>query len=209
MFVNTFFRRTLFNFLSIFIIFFIYYFLFKNLYTSNEIIISFAVHPFNLCEKYPIIWYYIKLLYIPVTLIASLICINTLYSSLFTKKKVIEEKSNVIKSDLHLKIFNDKNNNLIIPEAGLYQNFLITGTIGSGKTSSVMYPFTKQLLQYEYKNPYKKLGMLILDVKGNYYSRVKKYAEYFDRVNDLIVIEIRTVMLNTIRWINPILNLRF
>lgn len=208
MFVNTFFRRALFNLLSVSIVFLVYYLLFRGLYTSDEVIFSFAVHPFNICEKYPEVWFYIKIAYIPITLIGSLICINTIYSSFFTKKNVVEEKSNVKKSDLYLKIFNEKKD-LIIPEAGLYQNFLITGTIGSGKTSSVMYPFTRQLMQYKHKNPYKKLGMLILDVKGNYFAQVKKYAEYFGRSDDLMVIEIRSEKLNIIHLISQISSLQF
>ena len=28
----------------------------------------------------------------------------------------------------------------------------ITGTIGSGKTSSAMYPFTRQLIEYKFNN---------------------------------------------------------
>ena len=196
MFVNTFFRRVIFNLFFLSIVFLACYLFFRPIYISDEVIISFVVHPFNICEKYPDIWYYIKLTYIPVTLIASLICINTIYSSLFKRKKITKNKSSIKKADLCLKIFNE-DNDLIIPESGLYQSFLITGTIGSGKTSSVMYPFTKQLIQYKCKNPYKKLGMLILDVKGNYYSQVKKYAEYFGRKDDLIVIEIRAEILNT------------
>ena len=82
------------------------------------------------------------------------------------------------------------NENIYVPEAGLYQNFLITGTIGSGKTSSAMYPFTNQLLEYNSINVDKKIGMLILDVKGNYYKQVKKYAEKYGLLNDLIVIEL-------------------
>ncbi len=80
------------------------------------------------------------------------------------------------------------NSNVIVPESGLYQNFLITGTIGSGKTSSSMYPFTKQLLMYNKNNRDKKIGMLILDVKGNYYRQVYEYAKKFDLLDDLIVI---------------------
>ncbi len=45
------------------------------------------------------------------------------------------------------------------------KTFLITGTIGSGKTSSAMYPFTRQLLEYNSNNLDKKLGILILDAK--------------------------------------------
>jgi len=70
----------------------------------------------------------------------------------------------------------------------LYQNFLITGTIGSGKTSSAMYPFTEQLIKYNSENPTDKIGMLILDVKGNYYNQVKNYVNFYNLQDDLIVI---------------------
>ena len=81
---------------------------------------------------------------------------------------------------------------IYLPETGLYQNLLITGTIGTGKTSSAMYPFTEQFLKYNELNPYNKIGMLILDVKGNYYEQVKKYAEKYNLIEDLIVIELGT-----------------
>ncbi len=83
-------------------------------------------------------------------------------------------------------------NNIYIPESGLYQNFLITGTIGSGKTSSAMYPFTKQLMEFNHQHPKNKIGMLILDVKGNFYQQVKKYANKFQLEKDLIVIELKS-----------------
>ncbi len=194
MFVNTFTRRVVFNSVFLAILSFFYFSLFYDIYTSQTVIISFAVHPFNICEKYPEAWSYIKLLYIPTTIISSLICINIIYSSLFTREKIVHKKSNLNPSDLNLKIFNNDNKNIVIPEAGLYQNFLITGTIGSGKTSSVMYPFTRQLIKYHCNDSNKKLGMLILDVKGNYYSMVKKYATYYGRKEDLIVIEIRSAI---------------
>lgn len=77
---------------------------------------------------------------------------------------------------------NVKNNQpAIIPEKGLYQNILITGTIGTGKTSSAMYPFVNQLLK-------KNLGMLILDVKGNFHNKVKEFAKLYNR--KVIVIEL-------------------
>ena len=85
-----------------------------------------------------------------------------------------------------------KNNIISIPESGLYQNFLITGTIGSGKTSSAMYPFTRQLLEYNSLNPKNKIGMLILDVKGNYYNQVREYATKFNLLDDLIVLELNS-----------------
>ncbi len=51
-----------------------------------------------------------------------------------------------------------------------------------------MYPFTKQLLKYNSDNPNDKIGMLILDVKGNYYNQVKNYVDFYNLQNDLIEI---------------------
>lgn len=53
-----------------------------------------------------------------------------------------------------------------------------------------MYPFTQQLLKYNSMNPEKKIGMLILDVKGNYYEQVKRYAEKYNLQKDITVIEL-------------------
>lgn len=85
----------------------------------------------------------------------------------------------------------EENDEIIyLPEKSLYQNILITGTIGTGKTSSAMYPFTKQLIKYSYNNTNEKLGMLILDVKGNYYKKVLEFSKEFNREDDVIVIEL-------------------
>ena len=55
-----------------------------------------------------------------------------------------------------------------------------------------MYPFTRQLLEYNSNNLDKKLRILILDAKRNYYNQVKKYAKQFNLLNDLIVIELNS-----------------
>ena len=115
---------------------------------------------------------------------------------MYTKKQnkdnlKLRKKSN---DNLELLIgFNEKlNQDVYIPEKGLYQNFLITGTIGTGKTSSAMYPFTRQLMEYNFNNPENKIGMLILDVKGNYYEQVKNYAKKYNLEKDLIVLELNS-----------------
>ena len=53
-----------------------------------------------------------------------------------------------------------------------------------------MYPFTKQLIYFKSNIEDEKIGMLILDVKGNYQYQVKEFCEEFDRNDDLIVIEL-------------------
>ncbi len=79
---------------------------------------------------------------------------------------------------------------LSVPEKGLYQDFLICGGKGTGKTQSCMYPFTKQMIYYKAYNENEKAGMLILDVKGNYTREALKCAEQVNRAEDVIVINL-------------------
>jgi len=159
-----------------------------------------------------LLWKYIKIAFIFTYIFSNFIFSNFLFNIFFIKifsnifqnyKNKINSKNKNIKniSKLNLLIGEDyiKNEKIYIPESGLYQNFLITGTIGSGKTSSAMYPFTKQLLEYNSKYTEDKIGMLILDVKGNYYNQVLKYAKLYDLEKDLIVIE-----LNSNNFYNPL-----
>ncbi len=55
-----------------------------------------------------------------------------------------------------------------------------------------MYPFTEQLLKYNSKNLNKKIGMLILDVKGNYSEQIREYTTKYNLTNDLITIELNS-----------------
>lgn len=79
---------------------------------------------------------------------------------------------------------------IIVPEKGLYQDFLICGGKGTGKTQSCMYPFTKQMIFYKAYSPQEKSGMLILDVKGNYTKEALKCANMVNRGDDVIVINL-------------------
>lgn len=179
-------------FLSIFFI--IGFIIFSPLYKSNSIYISYGLVPYDICKKQPELWQTLKIIFIISNFITLTFLSNTIYSKLFKFQNLKSETSypqTINKCELKLLIGKDKNNNIIyIPEKGLYQNILITGTIGSGKTSSAMYPFTKQLIYYKNNYDEEKIGMLILDVKGNYQYQVKKFCKEFDRTDDLIVIEL-------------------
>ena len=43
-------------------------------------------------------------------------------------------------------------------------------------------------MEFNFHNPNQKIGMLILDVKGNFYKQVLKYAKDYQLEKDLIVI---------------------
>ena len=166
----------------------------KPIFQAQELIITYGLKPFDICESNAKLWQYIKLMYIITFFTSNLICSNFVYNKIPIKKKT--EKHLDTKNDDKLKLligYNQKTKEKIyIPKSGLFQNFLITGTIGSGKTSSAMYPFTKQLIKYNYLNPNSKIGMLILYVKGNYYNQVEKYAKKYNLEDDLIVIELNS-----------------
>ena len=170
------------------------------IFKSNQIIITYGLHDFNICEKNPDLWNFIKITFIISYLFSRFIFSNLIYlffiNKLFNKSnKKLNNNFKIALNSLNLLIGENSNNSKIyIPESGLYQNFLITGTIGSGKTSSAMYPFTEQLIKYNSAHPNDKIGMLILDVKGNYYSQVQKYAEKYNLKDDLIVIELNSII---------------
>lgn len=238
-------KRLLFNFIFLLIFFLIGFFIFYPIYTSDSIYISYGLFPYNICEKQPLLWAWIKIIFVISNFITLNIISNSLYSRIFKTKplsnnnfnncfnncantnihnnfsnnakynlndKLINKFSNINnslltlfydkknnnlekniinKNNLQLLIgLNSENNSVFIPEKGLYQNILVTGTIGSGKTSSAMYPFTKQLIYYKNNNYSEKIGMLILDVKGNYHAQVEQFCNKFNRTEDLIVIEL-------------------
>ena len=163
------------------------------IFTSTSVIIPYGLTPFDICIKHPIAWEYIKIFYIFFFACSISIISNSIFN-LFFRNVNFSKKEKVLFNCDSLNIYIGNNNltneKIYLPEKGLYQNLLITGTIGSGKTSSAMYPFTKQLIAYKCDDINKKLGMLILDVKGNFYKKVKEYSYLYNRKKDLIIIEL-------------------
>lgn len=188
-----------------FVLCFIGFKIFSPIFISNQIIIDYGLRDFNICLEQPIIWKYIKILFIISYISSSIFISNLLYILLFTLIKHIKNLPNIkyhsnfssesFINDTYydLKLLIGKNSNhekIYLPEKSLYQNIFITGTIGSGKTSSAMYPFTKQLIAYNSSDSFSKIGMLILDVKGNYYKQVEKIVKEENREEDLIILEL-------------------
>ena len=95
---------------------------------------------------------------------------------------LINEKENDCNKDIIYDIACDENDECVsILEDALYQNVLITGSIGSGKTSGavsrLLYPLLKS-----------GKGGLILDVKGNFVDKVEEMCKRCGRISDLKVI---------------------
>ena len=66
---------------------------------------------------------------------------------------------------------------LMIPERGLYTGIMILGAIGSGKTSGCMYPFAEQILSFRARDPERRIGGLVLEVKGDFCHKVRRLLE--------------------------------
>lgn len=167
---------------------------FKPIFSAHSLLFPFAVHPFDIAKVYPETWNLLKKLYFISSFFSFFILFNKIFNilySIFPNIKINPKRKKLIPSE-EFSLFLGKENNspFFISEKGLYQNILVTGTIGTGKTSSVMYPLTKQLIDYKSANSYEKLGMLILDVKGNYFNQVVKFAAGSNRLKDIVCIDL-------------------
>ena len=162
-------------------LFILSYIIFRPIFVLTEIVVPYGIHPIDICYNSNL-WNFIKLSFV-FCYIFTIIVLSLKLLMFYIKFKY----RTLIKSDSLVKYNNklislligydaDSKRNIYIPESGLFQNFLITGTIGTGKTSSAMYPFTEQILKYNSINNNNKFGILVLDVKGNYFKHIKQIA---------------------------------
>ena len=185
-------------------------------FEAEHLLFPYAIHPFDIIQVYPETWNIMKRLYVASYFISFTITFwylekeieelaerkthKELTKSIQTVDKLKPKTNKLInllkkstvqtEEELKLTIGLDENNSQVqILEKGLYQNILITGTIGTGKTASAMYPFTKQLIEFGI-NSNQKIGMLILDVKGNYANYVEDICIKNGRQKDLIVLDL-------------------
>lgn len=172
--------------------FFLTLFFFSPILKATELLIPYSLSPFDICTKFPVFWYYFKIVYLFLSFVSSMILGNSFYFLMFHNLSFYKKtKTSTTSSSLSLQVGNNEKNELItLSEKSLYQNILITGTTGSGKTSSAMYPFCEQLIGYQSLDTTKKLGMLILDVKGNFYHQVLSFAEKSFRKEDIVLIKL-------------------
>lgn len=109
------------------------------IYTSKNIIIPYAIHPFNICLEHPEWWKNIKIAFILTYIISNIIILNTIYTIIIkiknkqknnkTSNKKYNTKQIEEKTSNQLAIYvgkNEKEQLIYIPENGLYQNILIT-----------------------------------------------------------------------------------
>ena len=131
------FRKILILFLlSIFFTFLILLF-FLPILTAKNLIFPYSINPFDIATEYPKAWFYMKMFYCFSSFITVFLTLNSI-SMFFKFKKKPKKKENsdedlINKNNLNLLVCinSDNQKQIFIPEKGLYQNILVTGTIGS------------------------------------------------------------------------------
>ena len=79
---------------------------------------------------------------------------------------------------------------LTIPERGLFTGTIILGAVGSGKTATAMYPFAEQILAFKAGDKDRRIGALVLEVKGDFCRKVKEILDRHGRGEDFIEISL-------------------
>lgn len=128
----------LFCLFSCFLLYFFMRYLFSPIFNSSTLIFPYAINPFDIISKYPKTWQNIKLIYCITFFISSYVLLNSFFSIIVLNLKIPIRK----KTKLNPILFSSKINLLLgtdscteekiyITEKALYQNILVTGTIGS------------------------------------------------------------------------------
>src|SRR5213593_397573 len=80
---------------------------------------------------------------------------------------------------------------LVIPERGLYTGLAVFGAVGSGKTTSCILPFAEQVLAYRAHDEEKRVGGLVLEVKGDFCRKLHDILVKYDRVDDYVEVSLQ------------------
>ena len=88
-----------------------------------------------------------------------------------------------------MRVIDPPNTSLDLSARMLCQNVLTTGMIGSGKTTSVIYPLLKQSVAYRAGEPDRKNGLFVFDSKcDGTTERVEAWAAQNGRADDVVVL---------------------
>lgn len=158
--------------------------IFKDILFSNFVILNLGYKKIELVSSFDNYFNNFKYIYyVSYTLFIILFLIknrnNRLIDNLFVKKHKDVEYLPIDESITIAK--NNEGEEVKISIQGLYQNLLITGSIGSGKTSSAISKITDELISKGYSG-------LILDIKGNYVKTVDKICEKYGVRDRLFVL---------------------
>ena len=149
-----------------------------NFFVSNFIYIHLFDKNIDFITLFKDYYIYIKILYFISYSFIIFDIVYILYSKI-TKIHSIKDNIQEIKEFPYINLYSKHLEKIIIPKKGLMQNILITGSIGSGKTSAAISNILSELLSnYVFG--------LVIDIKGNYIDIVRKIAKEYN-VDDKVV----------------------
>jgi hypothetical protein len=79
---------------------------------------------------------------------------------------------------------------LTIPERGLYTGIAVIGAVGSGKTTGCLYPYAEQVLAYQAADHARRIGGLVLEVKGDFCHDIRRMLARHGREADYLEVSL-------------------
>jgi len=139
-------------FISI-LLFLIVLFIFNPIFTATNLIFPYSLSKFDIIVKYPIVWKYIKIIYLIncfITIYLTIFSLNKFFRTIKIKiPKKINTENNFLNSNFSLLLGTSEktSQNVYLQEKGLYQNILVTGTIGSRENRFCNVSFIKTIIR--------------------------------------------------------------
>lgn len=161
--------------------------IFRDVYKEENVVIE-IINKINVSKEYGKVWKIIKKIYPFTQIIVNYFILSKINIKIRNEKKENIDKEDELKILIGMEVKSNKK--VYLKEKSLFQSILITGATGTGKTTSCICPFLKQMILYENQNEDKKIGLLILDVKGNLKNEIKEYVKQANREKDLIILRL-------------------
>ncbi|MDD2627514.1 MAG: hypothetical protein PHD20_01335 [Clostridia bacterium] len=153
--------------------------IFKDVLFSNFVVLDIGYKKIELVSTFENYWKTFKNIYIFLHIIFTIIITNNIIYIL-QKRNENKSKEAVTKEGVDLGK-TSSNNNVHLLDDDLYKNILITGSIGTGKTSGAINTFCEYMIKNEVPG-------VILDIKGNYVDTVENIAKYYKKEKNIRII---------------------
>ncbi len=153
-------------------------------FISNFIYINILGKNIDLISIFREYFVYVRIIYF-IAYSFVIIDISLLIYSKFFKSKLLKNDFLKAKEFPFINLYSRDDSIVTIEKKGLMQNILITGGIGSGKTSCAISSILRELIScYVFG--------LVIDIKGNYIDTVRKIAKVFNLSDKVVEISLES-----------------